>query len=582
MKKVFNLALLFAMASSILFVGCKKEETSTVEARIKTIQIVNGGLSGGDLYTGVVNEDAKTVTFEDVAAETNIAAIKFSKDLSLGANFDAETYDFTNTADPNAMVLTQSVTIINGTVSQTYEVTIHLIAPTQAPVLTKLVVVDDANVEHELTNRNILDETILLGCPESEFATVKDIVLAPARAKYTFTAAEEGKISKADPGVLRISFMGLETQYYISFGTAPAAGADFSNVAVHDFSVATENAYSLYAGEMVRGADFDGKYVLIAHREAPEVHLVENLLKDNTSAAIKLKLTGVEGGTHMISSGKLAQGHIYLCNLPASGVSTSVGNGPLKVYHYATPESEPEVVLEWAGTNTEGDTIYTGRLGDNIAVNIDESGNGYAYFSKQQPGDKIFRFTVKNFTEFSEPFEIIPPAMSDYYGFYNQVGPNQYLFTSSYPSPLWLLDADGNLLMADDALVFGTTTAGARLAHGVDHHIIEFNRATYLIFTVANSKEMHWNFGPAFYLMDITEGNSIVEKLMNLQAALWPEDDEAPTVEPAYQYVIDATGATSASACVAHANAAEIDGKLVLFTSAANAGFALIEVSRAQ
>ncbi len=582
MKKLFNLALLFAAASSLLFVGCDPEEekkddpTSTIEARIKSIMITNGGISGGDRYTGVIDEASKTVTFEEVAAETNIAAVKFETTLSLGAHLDAETYDFTNAADPTASVLTQTVTVINGEVAVPYAVTLNLKAPEKAPLIDRLVMKDENG---NTARANVIDNLLLLSLPEATSATIEEIVLTPARATCEFTTMTDGVLSASNPGKFIMEFMGLKTEYEVSFSSSPTAGADFSEAIVHDFSVATENVYPLYPGELVRGADFDGKYVLIADRATPEVHRIEDLLNDNTGNAIKLDLTGVEGGTHMISSGKLSHGHVYLCNLPSVGVSTTIGNGPLRVYHYATPESKPEVVLEWAGTNAAGDTIYTGRLGDNISVNLDEGGNGYVYFSKQEPGDKIFRFTVTNFTQFSDPFEINPPAIASYYGFYNQVGENQYLFTSSYTSPLWLMDANGTVL---SEIELGTTTNDARLAHGCDPHIITFNRARYLIFTVANSLPMHWNFGPVLYLMDITEGNDVVSALTKLNDAMWPLDEEAVTVEPAYSYFLDPTGATNASACVAHANAAEVNGKLVIFTSAANAGFAIIEVPKAK
>ncbi len=398
MKKVFNFAVLLAMVSSVFFVACDDPQQQTAEAVIKTIQIVNGGISGGERYAGVIDEAAKTITFDNVAAETNIAAIKFDASVSLGAELDAATYDFTNAADPLATVLTATVTVTNASVSQAYVVTLNLAEATQAPILEKLVIVDDQNAEKTLTNANFFDGTIALGCEEAAYVTIKEVVLAPARAEYEFTALTDGKILQENPGQLKLSFMGLETTYYVSFAAAPPAGADFANAKVHDFSAAKDNIYPLYAETKLRGADFDGKYVLLAHRETPEVHLVENLLNDDVSAPIKLDVTGIEGGTHLISSGKLAHGHIYLCNLPASGVSTSIGDGPLKVYHYATPESKPEVVLQWAGTDANGDTIYTGRLGDNISVNLDEGGNGYVYFGLQENADRLFRFEVKNFT----------------------------------------------------------------------------------------------------------------------------------------------------------------------------------------
>ena len=92
MKK--NLFFLSIAMLSVLFVGCKPKPgpDTTIEALIKTISIKN------TTYTGEVDNTTYTVTFNDVAAETNIEAIQFTTKLSLGAKLDKETYDFTTGA----------------------------------------------------------------------------------------------------------------------------------------------------------------------------------------------------------------------------------------------------------------------------------------------------------------------------------------------------------------------------------------------------------------------------------------------------------------------------------------------------
>ena len=550
----------------VVFSACspKPEEVDTIEALIKTISISNGGLSGGDSYTGQVDNQNFVVTFNDVAAESNIAAVKFNAKLSLGAKLDAESYNFFNEADPAATELTQTLKVINATKVQEYKVIINLSAPSKAPLLDKLVMKDAAGNEYRAS---VMDNLLLLGMPDAPTAQIAEIVLTPLRSTYEFTTMVDGVLSASDPGMFRIDFMGLTTEYEVSFATSPTPGADFTQAVVHDFSVATNNVYPDYAGEMTRGGDFDGQYVLVANRTAPKVFRVEDLLNDNASNPILLNMTGVDVGTHVVSAGRVSHGHVYLCNL-------SVGLSPLeplRVYHYATPNAEPEVVLSWCG-NIGNDTIYKGRLGDNISINLDESGNGYAYFAKQEPGDKIYRFTVSNYTHFSDPFEISLQTVSSYYGYYNQVADNQYLFTSSYVPMLWLKDADGNDLTSVE---FMSTEGGAKPMHGVDPRIITFNRSRYLLFTVANSQGMHWNFGPVLYLFDITDGFDIPAAFVKLQDAMMLE-----TFEPTWEYMFDASGATVASACTAQTAAAEVDGKLVIFTAAANAGFALIEVPK--
>ena len=550
----------------VVFSACspKPEEVDTIEALIKTISISNGGLSGGDSYTGQVDNQNFVVTFNDVAAESNIAAVKFNAKLSLGAKLDAESYNFFNEADPAATELTQTLKVINATKVQEYKVIINLSAPSKAPLLDKLVMKDAAGNEYRAS---VMDNLLLLGMPDAPTAQIAEIVLTPLRSTYEFTTMVDGVLSASDPGMFRIDFMGLTTEYEVSFATSPTPGADFTQAVVHDFSVATGNVYPDYAGEMTRGGDFDGQYVLVANRTAPKVFRVEDLLTDNASNPVMLNMTGVDVGTHPVSAGRLSHGHVYLCNLSVALSPLE----PLRVYHYATPNAEPEVVLSWCG-NIGNDTIYKGRLGDNISVNLDESGNGYAYFARQTEGDKIYRFTVRNFTDFSDPFEIKLDKPYNYYGYYNQVADNQYLFTTSYTAMLWLKDADGNDLTSVE---FMKTEAGAQPMHGVDPRIITFNRSRYLLFTVANSRPNHWNFGPVLYLFDITDGFDIPAALVKLQDAMMLE-----TFEPTWEYMFDIDGKTSADACTAQTAAAEVDGKLVIFTAAANAGFALIEIPK--
>lgn len=565
MKK--NLFFLGIALLSVLLVGCKSEEQgSTVEAKIKTISIKN------TTYSGVVDNTTFTVTFNDVAAETNIEAIQFNASLSLGAKLDKDTYDFTLGASEDGKELTQTIKVINGTTEQSYTVVINLLDPVSDPMLDKLIM-KKANGEE--VRAQLFDKVVAIGMPEEAEAIFGSISLIPSRATYKFTTMQDNKISAADPGQLVIEFMGRTTTLNISFSAAPAPGADFTAPIVHDFSGATGNIPSYFEGELVRGSDFDGEHVLIVSRDdatipTPRLFKTVDLLADNASNPIMLDVTGVEGGVHVVSAGRLTQGHVYICNLETA-ISAET---PLKVYHYASPNAAPEVVLAWDGYINE-DYSYAGRLGDNISIDLDESGNGYAFFCKQEPGDKIYRWTVTGFTQFSDVMEIDLGAVCSYYGYVNKVEQGKYIFTSSYVPFVRLMNEDGVKLIDD--IEFDWTENDARPNHGVDPRIITYNRGRYLMFTVSNSSGMHWNFGPILYVMDITDGVDAAAALVKLQEAMY--DEEIPW-EPTYGYSLASDPYEAhilASACSAQCNAAEVDGKLVVFTAAVNAGFALIE-----
>ena len=565
MKK--NLFFLGIALLSVLFVGCKPEPETTVEALIKTISIKN------TTYQGEVDNTTYTVTFNDVAAETSIEAIQFNASLSLGAKLDKDTYDFTPGASADGKELTQTIKVINGEVSQAYTVVIKLVDPISDPMLDQLIMKKASNGEE--VKALLFEGTLAIGMPEETEAIFGSISLIPSRATYKFTAMQDDKISAANPGQLIIEFMGRKTVLNISFATAPTPGADFTAPVIHDFSGATGNIPSYFEGDQVRGSDFDGEHVLIVSRDGtdvptPRLFKTADLLADNADNPIMLNVTGVEGGTHVVSAGRLTQGHIYICNL-TTAVSAEA---PLKVYHYASPEAAPEVVLSWDGYINE-EYSYTGRLGDNISIDLDESGNGYAFFCKQEPGDKIYRWTVTGFTQFSDVVEIDLGGVCSYYGYVNKVEQGKYLFTSSYVPFVRLMDENGNALIDD--IEFDWTENDARPNHGVDPNIVTYNRGRYLMFTVANSSTMHWNFGPILYIIDITDGVNAQAALVKLSEALY--DEEVPW-EPTYGYALTTDpyeAHIQSSAPSAQCNAAEVDGKFVVFTAAVNAGFALIE-----
>lgn len=560
--------------------GCKGPEegnNDTVEALIKSISIKNS------TYNGTVDNTAYTVTFDNVAAETDVNAIQFNAKLSLGAKLDKDTYDFTLNTSEDGKQLKQDVKVINGTKEQVYEVFINLSDPTSDPQLDKLVMKSRGGTEY---TAQVVDGVLALGMPDEAEAILSSITLIPARATYQFTEMKDNVLTAANPGKLVIEFMGRKTEMEITFKSGPTPGVDFTQAVVHDFSVATGATPAYFADQQVRGSDFDGEYVLIVSREnvtpTPRVLKVTDLLAGNVNNPIMLNTDAIEGGVHPVSAGRLSHGHIYICNLVSPSISAT---SPLKVYHYASPTAIPDV-WSWDGVlsiNGNDTTKYTGRLGDNISINLDESGNGYAFFCKQEPGDKIYRFTVTNFTNFSDPYEISLDAVCSYYGYVNQVEMGKYLFTSSYVPFVRLMDANGVALIDD--VEFDETEGGLKPQTGVDPRIVNYNRGRYLMFTTPyrNGGINGRTNGPVLYMIDITDGVDNTAALKKLADALYESSEENPW-EPTYYYSMDPENGTSVKvdACSAQCNAAEVDGKLVVYTAAVNAGFALIEFPKAQ
>lgn len=580
MKK--NLIFLSIALLSMLFVGCKPKPTpdDSVEALIKTISIKN------TTYAGVVDNTTYTVTFNDVAAETNIEAIQFTAKLSLGAKLEKETYDFTTGASEDGKELTQTIKVINGTKEQEYTVIIHLLDPTSDPMLDALYMKKGTNGEE--VKALIFDGAVALGMPEEAEAVFSKITVIPARASYKFTTMQNDKISAANPGQLEIEFMGRKTVFDITFAAAPTPGVDFAAAIVHDFSVATENVPAEFAAENTRGTDFDGEHVLVVSRNDdgsafPHLYKVSDLLADNAGNKIALNTTGVEGGTHVVSSGSLNHGHIYICNL----TTTLSKDAPLKIYHYADANATPEV-WSWDGVlsvTEDGDTIGApARLGDNISVNIDESGNGYAFFCGQEgSAEKVYRVEITNFNQFSNPTEVILNVPFPYYGYINEVPEaGQYVFKSHYMAVIRLMDANGTPLMEDIEL--DASESGLNPRGGVDPHVVMFNRARYLVFAAPYNNGKRIAKEPGLFIQDITDGVDTKAALIKWSEMLY---DEEYFWEPTYYYSLDPDAAPDAGnktvgACAAQCNAAEVNGKLVVFAAATKGGFALIEFPKAK
>lgn len=577
MKK--NLFFLSITLLSVLFVGCNPPEPeTTVEALIKSISIKN------TTYTGTIDNTTYTVTFDNVAAETNVEAIEFSAKLSLGAKLDKTVYDFTKGASEDGKQLVQTVKVINTPAEQIYTVVINLTDPTSDPMLDALYMKKGTTGEE--VKALIFDGAVALGMPEEAEAVFSKISVIPARASYKFTAMQDDKLSAANPGQLEIEFMGRKTVFDITFAAAPTPGADIAAAVVHDFSVATGNAPAEFAAENTRGTDFDGEHVLVVSRNDdgsafPHLYKVSDLLADNAGNKIALNTTGIEGGTHVVSSGSLNHGHIYICNL-TTALSTV---DPLKVYHYADANAAPEV-WSWdgvLGVTEEGDTIGApARLGDNISVNIDESGNGYAFFCGQEgSAEKVYRVQITNFNQFSNPTEVILDVPFPYYGYINETPEaGQYVFKSHYMAVIRLMDANGTPLMEDVEL--DVTESGLNPRGGVDPHVIMFNRGRYLVFSTPYNNGKRIGAGPGLFLQDITDGVDTKAALIKWSEMLY---DEEIFWEPTYHYSLDPEepdANKTVGACAAQCNAAEVDGKLVVFTAATKGGFALIEFPKAK
>ena len=126
------------------------------------------------------------------------------------------------------------------------------------------------------------------------------------------------------------------------------------------------------------------------------------------------------------------------------------------------------------------------------------------------------------------------------------------------------------------------TENGLNPRGGLDPHVIVFNRGRYLVFATPYNNGKRIGSGPGLFVQDITEGVDTKAALIKWSELLY---DEEYLWEPTFHYSLDPSqpeANTTVGACAAQCNAAEVDGKLVVFAAATKAGFVLIEFPKAK
>lgn len=538
-----------------MFFACAKDdpivENPSGETFIYKLNIVNGNISGNETYEGALDKEKKTIDFT-IAAESDIEALRFQGKLSLGARLDKETYDFSES-------LTQEVQVINGENTAGYQVNIRLKAAEQSPVIQKMTVkLSDGSTTEAFVS--YVDQTVYMKAGQSDEVEITGIACLPKRATYTLTKAVDGKVQKDDPGEIVLDFMGLKTAYHLSFANTPVFGADFASGLSYDFSgnVAGAPLHADFAAENTRSADFDGNKMLIVSRQGgnnPKILYFDDLKNGDTSNEKKLNITGLSGGTYVVSAGRLSHGHIYICNLTTGLADTEVG--ALKIYHWQDENAVPETIFRFNGT-LNGDVVSRGRFGDNLSVCLDENGNGYLFLLTQE-GTQMLRLDVSNFSTVSNPYIVNAPATVSYYASVNRVdgSEDEYVLTSAR-APIVIMDKDGNI-------TYKMEVASVPV-RGTDARIIQYNYERYLVMTSGRAAAS--DPVQTLYVYDISAGANTVQALTAFE-----KGDKMPV----YSYTLDGS---SASAYAANTGWGIVNDKLRLMGAATKAGFMVAEFSK--
>ena len=351
--------------------------------------------------------------------------------------------------------------------------------------------------------------------------------------------------------VMRISVLN-EKRYRVYDVTirlsVPVFGADFAGATVY-----YQLTYpDLGSSAVTRSADMDDTHILFVSRADDGPHLLKiSDVREGVIDPIPINTTGVSGGTFAYSSGCLAQGHIYMVNL--AGVA-----GELSIYHWDSPSTAPTKIF--AESPSTIDPILINRIGDDMSMHLDASGNGYIFLGNNantvSASNKVLRIKVTGFTNLSEPTVLTMPVPAGYWSSYKLVddSTDEYLYTGNaggtYGMSLVGLAGNG---------IYTTPTADPLHRAGAAQ-VINYNSERYLaLITGAGGSPSE----VAIYVYDITRASTIKEALELLNPSTYK-----------YKVNLGAGVAGTHPACLAFAKTADA---LFLFGAAPGAGFVLIE-----
>ena len=242
-----------------------------------------------------------------------------------------------------------------------------------------------------------------------------------------------------------------------------------------------------------RGAGFNGRHVFVASRQNGN-HVYYWDVKDTSAAPKELSLTGVSGGTFVLSDLAVSGNNIFVSNMVLAG-------GTFKVYHWSSIESQPRVLLEYPAAPD--------RLGDAITV-IGDPATKALLVASGHGSKRFYVWTIENGTIKSGP-----PVVQTYdfvsnvnFARITRVPGAEEQYIASAPSfGLMLLDKD--LKMVD------TLSAAFFPSWAMHAQVFEYAGQRLLAYVHVRSSPA----GNALYVVDLNEKASLRDVFANLRKA---------------------------------------------------------------
>lgn len=198
-----------------------------------------------------------------------------------------------------------------------------------------------------------------------------------------------------------------------------------------------------------RGAAFNGRHVFVASRQNGNRIYYWNI-RDTAAAPKELNVTGIAGGTFVISDLAVAGNFIFLSNMVTAG-------GTFKVYSWAGLDSIPKVLLEYPASPD--------RLGDAITV-VGDPAKKALLIASSHGNKRFYLWTIENGTLKSPT-----PTVNNYdfvtntnFSRITQVPGPENLYLASAPSfGMMLLDSTMKLVDTINAAYFPSWAMHAQI-----------------------------------------------------------------------------------------------------------------------
>jgi len=371
--------------------------------------------------------------------------------------------------------------------------------------------------------------------------------------KETFQVEfEEGKSEKTI--VLKVLHEPRYREYLATLRLkVPVYGADFSKPTVYDYSTNDKGnpAYEAFTGGATRGTGFDGKHVLIISRGTTGIHLLDiNDLKNNTINRIPVNTSGMDVGTYLWNMGAQVNGHTYVVNL-STGPTQAV-----RLYHWTNPSQAPDVIASVLPADVPG---AGARHGDNFSINLDDEGNGFAYWIST--GAPVLRLKIENYTQVVEQRAFSTAVAYGQWSSFIQVPQSESYLVTGHERPIAVVDALGS--------VSYTMPTTALPINASDARVIYFNGERYLLVVTVPR-------GPGqtgiLQVYNISAGGDIVAALTGFS--------QRTDKTPVFEYMLNGTPNASPASQTGFYIVKDEDGndqQLMLYGAVTDGGFALIE-----